>query len=103
MKEYNPKPIDTSKIELPLDIQSLAEKLAENTHDIWAKQRIEDGWTYGELRDDKNLKHPGLVPYSELPESEKVYDRNTSIETLKCIVSLGYLLIYSPTNIIEID
>ena len=31
-----------------------------------------------------------LVPYDELPESEKEYDRNTAIETLKLIIKLGY-------------
>lgn len=87
---YTPKPKDTSKIELDRELMDLVELLAENAHDIWAKQRIEDGWTYGEKRDDDNKKHPCLVPYSELPESEKVYDRNMAIETLKLIKLFGY-------------
>jgi ryanodine receptor 2 len=87
---YTPKPIDTSKVELSEDLLELAEKMAENVHDVWAKTRIEQGWTYGPERDDTNKKHPCLIPYDQLPEEEKVYDRNTSIETLKFIVNAGF-------------
>ncbi len=87
---YTPKPIDTSKVQLPDELLSLTEQIAENVHDIWAQGRINEGWTYGEKRDDENKKTPCLVPYSELSEAEKEYDRNTAIETLKLIVALGY-------------
>jgi len=87
---YKPTPIDTSNINLPEELLALAEKLAENTHEVWAQGRIAEGWTYGEVRDDANKKHPCLVPYSYLPESEKEYDRRTSLETLKCVIKLGY-------------
>ena len=87
---YKPNPIDTSNINLPEELLALAEKLAENTHEVWAQGRIAEGWTYGEERDDATKKHPCLVPYSELPESEKEYDRRTSLETLKCVIKLGY-------------
>jgi ryanodine receptor 2 len=30
------------------------------------------------------------VPYEELPENEKEYDRNTAMETLKAIILLGF-------------
>ena len=68
----------------------LTERLAENTHDHWALQRIADGWRWGESRDDQAKTHPGLVPYDELPEREKEYDRKTAMETLKAILKLGY-------------
>lgn len=87
---YEPKPIDTSNIQLTGDVLELTEKLAESNHDNWARQRLEEGWTLGSKRDDKRKKHPGLVPYSELPESEKEYDRTTAMETLKAIIALGY-------------
>lgn len=87
---YNPKPIDTSQIVLNEELTALTEKIAENVHDVWAKNRIEDGWTYGEVRDDEARTTPCLVPYSELPEEEKKYDRNTAIETLKFITAMGY-------------
>lgn len=87
---YVPKPVDTSAINLPDDLTALTEQIAENVHDIWAQGRIADGWTYGEKRDDENKKTPCLVPYSQLSEAEKEYDRNTAIETIKLIVALGY-------------
>lgn len=87
---YEPRPLDTSSVALPEDLEALTEYLAENTHDIWAAQRMADGWTYGPARDDARKLHPCLVPYSELPESEKDYDRNTALETIKAILALGY-------------
>ena len=87
---YVPKPLDTSQIELSQELKELTELLAENVHDIWAKQRIMEGWTDGPIRDNEAKKNPSLIPYSELSESEKDYDRNTAIETLKMIIALGY-------------
>ena len=89
---YQPKPIDTSHVQLPSGIAELVERLAENNHDIWAQQRIRDGWTHGPQRDDAKKRHPDLVPYAELPEAEKEYDRITAIQVLKAIVALGYQL-----------
>ena len=87
---YTPKPIKTDDVILSEDLLQLIEKLAENTHDVWAEGRIKDGWIYGEKRNDELKHHPCLVPYSELSESEKEYDRNTALETLKLIIKLGY-------------
>ncbi len=87
---YNLKPIDTKDIILPKELLALTEKIAENVHDVWAAGRIAEGWTYGNVKDTVNKKTPLLVPYNELPESEKEYDRNTALETLKLIVKLGY-------------
>lgn len=87
---YNPKPIDTSNIELPEELLALTEQIAANVHDVWAVGRIAEGWTYGNAKDVEQKKTPLLVPYDELPESEKDYDRNTALETLKLIIKLGY-------------
>lgn len=87
---YKPQPIDTTGIELDADILELSELISKNTHEVWSAGRIRDGWTYGETRDDEKKTHPCLVPYEELSEREKEYDRNTSMETLKLIVRLGY-------------
>ena len=87
---YNPKPVDTKNVSLPEELLELTEKIAENVHEIWALGRVSEGWTYGEKRDDAKKTTPCLVPYSELPEGEKDYDRNTALETLKLIVALGY-------------
>lgn len=90
MKEYKPQPIDTSDITLPAELIELTEKIAKNTHDVWVVGRIKEGWKYGEQRDDANKLTPCMVAYEDLPDSEKEYDRNTSLETIKLIVKLGY-------------
>jgi RyR domain len=92
MTTYDPSPIDTTAVALPPSLLALLERLAENAHDVWAAQRIGQGWTYGPNRNDTNKKHPCLVPYANLPESEKEYDRKAAGETLKAILKLGYLI-----------
>ena len=87
---YKPNPIDTSNIKLPEELLSLTEKIAEQVHESWAVGRIAEGWTYGELRDDEKKTTPCLVPYDELPENEKEYDRVTALSTLRLIVAMGY-------------
>ena len=87
---YTPTPLDTTEIDLPQGVGKLIEKMAENAHDVWAKQRMGEGWTFGEKRDDNQKKHPCLIPYNELPESEKEYDRIMAIQSLKVIMKLGY-------------
>ena len=89
-KQYNPNPIDTSDVVLSDDLLQLTEKIAENVHDVWAVGRMSEGWVYGEVKDLEKKTTPQLVEYNELPESEKDYDRNTALETLKLIVKLGY-------------
>lgn len=92
MKIYNPTPEDTSMIELTPDILALCEEMAKNTHEVWAANRMQQGWTYGPVRDDAKMEHPCLVPYEELSEEEKKYDRDTAMETLKLIIKLGYVI-----------
>lgn len=87
---YTPNPIDTGDVALPEQLLALTEKIAENVHDVWAQGRIQEGWTYGERRDDVAKTNPCLVPYDQLPDSEREYDRNTAMETLKLIICLGY-------------
>lgn len=93
MKEYNPKPIDLSDVELTDDLTELREAMAENVHDIWALTRKKEGWTYGEKRDDDKKQNPCMVPYCDLPESEKDYDREIAVQTIKLIKKLGYDMI----------
>lgn len=91
-KNYTPQPIDTSDVELPEELKPLVEEMAKNVHEVWAETRIKQGWTYGEQRNDELKTHPCLVPYEDLPEEEKVYDRNTSIDTLKFILKEGFTI-----------
>lgn len=87
---YKPRPVDLSGIELPEELIALSEKIAENVHDVWAENRIKEGWTYGDHRNDQLKQTPCLVPYQDLPESEKDYDRDTATKTLKLILKLGF-------------
>lgn len=93
---YIPSPLDDTSVVLPAELGDLAESLAKNVHEVWAENRIAEGWTYGEERNDAKRQTPCLVPYEELPEEEKAYDRNTAISTLKYIVSLGYDIVKKP-------
>ena len=87
---YQPLPIDTSAVSLDGGLLLLEEMLARNAHDVWAKQRMASGWKYGPQRDDLRKEHPCLIPYEQLPESEKEYDQSMALETLKVILALGY-------------
>ncbi len=90
---YNPQPIDLEDVELNTDLLDLREAIAENAHEIWADQRQEEGWTYGPTRDDQKKQHPDMLPYAQLPEAEKEYDRRMAFDTIKLMKKLGYDLI----------
>lgn len=87
---YIPQPIDVSHIELPAELTPLTEALARNVHEVWAATRIAQGWRLGPERNDTRKEHPCLIPYEELPEEERTYDRQTAFETLKLIKYLGF-------------
>jgi hypothetical protein len=87
---YRPRPIDTRGVVLSDELLALTEQLAENTHEIWASLRMEEGWTHGPETDGHKKLHRRLVPYEQLPESEKRYDRIMALETLRVIVALGF-------------
>lgn len=90
---YIPQPVDTSGIVLPTELSELAEQMAQNVHEVWSAGRMADGWTYGSERDDALKTHPCLVPYDDLSERERDFDRNTSQETLKLIMKLGFKIV----------
>ena len=92
-KMYEPQPLDTSDVQLSENLLELVEAMAKNVHEVWAQSRMEQGWTYGEQRNDVLKHHPCLVPYEELPEVEKQYDRDTSLQTLKLISKLGFKIV----------
>ena len=87
---YTPNPVDTSHIRLSDDIMALSEKLANNIYEVWSAGRMAEGWVFGRNKDDKLKQHRCLIPYEDLPENEKKFDRATSLETLKTIIHLGF-------------
>lgn len=92
-KKYIPQPIDTTDVKLLKELDELVEEMSKNVHEVWAETRINQGWKYGEQRNDELKTHPCLVPYEDMLEEEKEYDRNTSIKTLKMIVKLGFNIV----------
>lgn len=92
IKNYTPSPISTEDISLSEELISLSEKLAKNTHEVWSKLRMEEGWEWGPVRNCITKKHPCLVSYEELSENEKDYDRRINLETIKLILKCGYVI-----------
>ena len=91
-QNYSPCPIDTSDVTLPESLAPCLEALAENVHETWARARVDEGWRYGAVLDEKKKVHPCLIPYHDLPEAEKDYDRATAVATLKLICKMGYCI-----------
>lgn len=93
-KCYHPEPADVSDVLLPEFLTPLIDKIARNTHEIWAYNRQQESppWIYGPKRDDILKQTPCMVPYEELPDSEKLYDIETSVNMLKLIIKLGYTI-----------
>uniref|UniRef100_A0A182QKY2 Ryanodine receptor 3, brain n=1 Tax=Anopheles farauti TaxID=69004 RepID=A0A182QKY2_9DIPT len=89
---FVPKPVDTSSVTLPSSVETIRDKLAENIHEMWALNKIEAGWTWGERRDDVYRIHPCLTSFEKLPAAEKRYDCQLAVQTLKTILALGYYI-----------
>ena len=98
MNAYIPQPIDLSDVVLTEELIELSETIAENVHNVWASERLKQGWTYGEQRNDEKKETPCMVPYAQLPESEKHFDRETAMNTLKLVSKLGYDLVKRCNN-----
>ncbi len=90
---WRPKPLDASALELPDALLPVLERVAEHVHDRWAANRLADGWTWGPKRDDATRQHPCLIPYDELSEEEKAFDRATARETIGALLAMGYRLV----------
>lgn len=91
-EKYDPHPIDLSDIPISDDLVELREAIAENAHEVWAFNRKKEGWSYGPFRDDEKKLHPDMIPYNRLPESEKEYDRDMAMNTIKLVQKLGWII-----------
>ena len=100
---YEPRPIDTSHVTLTPEILELTERLAENAHDLWAVKRLAEGWTYGSEKRGDIQQTPLLIPYAELSEAEKQYDRDLAMETLKAILALGFRILHDKPSSGSLD
>ena len=90
---YDPSPIGLDDVVLSDDLTELQEAIAENAHEIWAKNRRDQGWSYGPERNDQKKETPDMIPYCNLPESEKLYDREMAMQTLKLVKKLGFEIV----------
>lgn len=95
---YRPQPVDVEDVSLSEEILQLTEELASSVHDIWAEGRISEGWTCGPVKDPVKKTTPLLVPYDQLPESEKDYDRNTALYALRFVIKKGYRIVKEGEN-----
>lgn len=83
-------PLEAGAPALPAALASLCEILAEKVHSRWIRGRVQEGWKWGPVRDDVRKEHPCLVPYEDLPDSEREFDRQTVTATLEALQSFGY-------------
>ena len=95
---YDPHPIDTGTIFLSSELTTLTEEISASIHDVWGRRRMDEGWKWGPCRDDSKRTTPCLIPYEELPESEKDYDRCMVLETIKMIITHGYNIEKRPVS-----
>jgi hypothetical protein len=90
---YVPNPMKYDPDSLPEGILVLVEKLAENIHEVWALQKMTEGWSYGPILNPSAKQHPSLKPYPVLDETQKDYDRNTAMATLADLIKNGYEIV----------
>ncbi|XP_028826293.1 ryanodine receptor 2 isoform X5 [Denticeps clupeoides] len=89
---YKPAPMDLSHIKLASTQEAMVDKLAENAHNVWARDRIRQGWTYGIQQDVKNRRNPRLVPYVLLDERTKKSNKDSLREAVRTLLGYGYNL-----------
>jgi ryanodine receptor 2 len=86
-------PPEAGPVRVPAEVEVVLDRLARKVHDAWARERLADGWKWGPNRDDGAKLHPSLVPYDDLPDEEKKYDRIAAEETLKALCALGFRIV----------
>uniref|UniRef100_A0A8C5G2H2 B30.2/SPRY domain-containing protein n=1 Tax=Gouania willdenowi TaxID=441366 RepID=A0A8C5G2H2_GOUWI len=89
---YRPAPVDVNRVSLGSDHEQVVDILAENEHNVWAKDRIKQGWTYGAQQDVKAKSSPYLVPYSLLDERTRHMGREGVREAVCTLLAYGYNL-----------
>lgn len=73
-------------------LDSEVEELAMIEHERWMEQKNSDGWKYDPLTDKAGKKHQLLLPWEELPESEKEKDRILVRSIPKILANAGYAI-----------
>ncbi|GMS80971.1 hypothetical protein PENTCL1PPCAC_3146, partial [Pristionchus entomophagus] len=91
---FVPIPIDISTVSLPHFANEAHSKFAENLHELWAQRKIEMGWSFGEVRNEQARRHPCLTVFNRLPDTERKYNLQLALDTIKTIEALGYHIIF---------
>lgn len=63
----------------------------EEQHEAWSKFKIDQGYVYGEVKDDEKKTHPCLVPYDELPAHQRAKDKLFQSSILSMLAAAGYV------------
>jgi ryanodine receptor 2 len=74
---------------IPLELRELIEVIAYHLHETWSQDKMKQGWTHGEVRDNRAKHHPNLVPYYILTKSDRVYDLGSAEEAIMCVLKAG--------------
>uniref|UniRef100_A0A673CUD6 Ryanodine receptor 2b (cardiac) n=1 Tax=Sphaeramia orbicularis TaxID=375764 RepID=A0A673CUD6_9TELE len=92
---FTPSPVDISKVVLPLQLENIREKMAENIHELWVMEKIDVGWTHGPVRDEIKKHDPCLVDFCKLPEHERNQNLQIAEDTLR-------LVLFDPKHLSEL-
>lgn len=96
MTDYNPQPVDLSHVQLPEGMDSLRELLAAHNHDTWAANKMSprNGYVYGKETNDQAdpPTHCDLIPYEDLDDEKKKWDRDTAEASIRLLIHLGYTI-----------
>jgi hypothetical protein len=69
------------------------EPLAIKEHDRWMQEKLDQGWTYGTVKDEVQRTHPSLVPWEELTEEDKDRDRDPVRDVPRMLAEAGFRIV----------
>jgi hypothetical protein len=69
-------------------VAALAGATPEESHENWMKQKLADGWVWGETKSPESKQHPCLVPFHELPVEQRAKDHIF----VAVVLAMGYEL-----------
>ena len=91
MPHVPPQP-SSSPVPDAVDVAAVAEQLARGSHEGWLRERLAAGWSRGDTIDEPNKRHPALVPYAELPDTERVRLQQMAVASASALASMGHAI-----------
>lgn len=80
------------------ELNNLVQKFSEHYHDAWAQRKQEAGWTYGDVNNPAQKKHPRLKPYGALDNMEREEYKAPVSYALKALMALGWIIESAETD-----